>query len=180
VVTTPAVTGSATVRIVDRCEGCGFGYDLGAAEASVPAIRAGADEMAGILRRDDADLRRRPDAGTWSPLEYACHVRDVLLVQRERALAARREVSPHCPPMGRDERVGHDGYADQAPADVARQLADAALLFTNVLGRLDAEGWERTLRYNYPEPADRSLRWLAAHTLHEVRHHLGDMRGQIS
>ena len=26
----------------------------------------------------DVDLRSRPDAGVWSPLEYACHVRDVL------------------------------------------------------------------------------------------------------
>ena len=39
--------------------------------------------------------------------------------------------------------------------------------------------WERTLRYNYPEPAVRSLRWLAVHTSHEVQHHLGDIRGQV-
>ncbi len=40
--------------------------------------------------------------------------------------------------MGRDERVDHDGYADQDPAAVARQLVDAADLFANVLDRLAA------------------------------------------
>ena len=38
--------------------------------------------------------------------------------------------------MGRDERVDHDGYAEQEPDDVARQLTVAAQLFANVLGRL--------------------------------------------
>ena len=40
--------------------------------------------------------------------------------------------------MGRDERVEHDGYADQDPNDVARQTTDAASLFANVLSRLSA------------------------------------------
>jgi hypothetical protein len=30
--------------------------------------------------------------------------------------------------------------------------------------------------YNYPNPAERSLRWVAVHTAHEVRHHLLDIR----
>ncbi|MFI1154959.1 hypothetical protein [Streptomyces sp. NPDC020817] len=47
----------------------------------------------------------RPAPGIWSPLEYACHVRDVLLVQRERVLAARRSNTPVADPMGRDEHV---------------------------------------------------------------------------
>jgi hypothetical protein len=33
--------------------------------------------------------------------------------------------------------------------------------------------------YNYPERLDRSLRWVAMHTLHEVRHHLLDLRRQL-
>ena len=37
---------------------------------------------------------------------------------------------------------------------------------------------DRTLIYNYPEPAPRSIRWVAVHTLHEVMHHLGDVRRQ--
>ena len=54
-------------------------------------------------------------------LEYGCHLKDVLLVQRERVLTARRVDRPSFHPIGRDERAEHDGYADQDPADVARQ-----------------------------------------------------------
>lgn len=79
--------------------------------------------------------------------------------------------------MGRDERVEHDGYAEQDPLDVARQVGDAALMFANVLARLDDADWERTLVYNYPEPSERTLRWVALHTVHEAQHHLRDIRG---
>jgi hypothetical protein len=87
---------------------------------------------------------------------------------------------PSFDPMGRDERVEHDGYAEQDPRDVARQLTDAANLFANVLSRLDPEDWERIVMYNYPKLAERSLRWIAVHSEHEVRHHLLDVGRQLA
>ena len=163
----------------ERCDQCGFDYDLGRSAAAGPAVLQGAAELARILAAggDDLGVRRQP--AQWSPLEYGCHVRDVLLAQRERVLLARREERPELQPMGRDERVDHDGYAEQEPGDVARQLNDAASLFANVLGRLGDDDWQRRVIYNYPSPRPRSLRWLAVHTLHEVRHHLLDVRGQL-
>jgi DinB superfamily len=164
---------------VDHCADCGFAYELDRAEAAGGAISAGAAELAEALERDDVDLRTRRRAAQWSPLEYGCHVRDVLLVQRERVLAARRTDTPTFDPMGRDERVAHDGYAEQDPLDVARQLRDAALMFDNALARLGPDEWERTVMYNYPAPWERSLRWVAEHTEHEIVHHLRDVRGQL-
>ncbi|HEX4777517.1 MAG TPA: DinB family protein [Acidimicrobiia bacterium] len=143
-------------------------------------ITEAAAVLAEILRDDSADLRSRRDPQLWSPLEYGCHVRDVLLVQRERVLRARREDCPSFAPMGRDERVEHDGYATQDPHDVARQLTDAAALFTNVLDRLGPDDWERDVAYNYPRHMTRSLRWVAVHTAHELRHHLQDVRAQLA
>jgi len=165
---------------VDRCAGCGFAYALDHAEEAGTAISAGADDLAEILLRTDVDLRTRRAPATWSPLEYGCHVRDVLLVQRERVLAARRADRPSFEPMGRDERVELDGYADQDPAAVARQLRDAAAMLVNVFARVGPDEWERTMRYTYPADMERSLRWVAVHTEHEVRHHLGDVRAQLS
>lgn len=127
-----------------------------------------------------ADVRTRRESGVWSPLEYGCHLRDVLIVQRERVLAARRRERTSCEPMGRDERVEHDGYAQQEPADVARQLAMAAQLFANVLNRISPDDWDRTVLYNYPRQSERSLRWVSVHTLHEVRHHTLDIRRQLT
>ncbi|WNV87349.1 DinB family protein [Umezawaea sp. Da 62-37] len=165
---------------MDQCPECDHTYDLDEALLAGLAIREGIAAVVGILRdHAPADLAKRRQPDTWSPLEYACHLRDMLLVQRERVLAARRTDRPVCTPMGRDERVEHDGYGEQNPLDVARQLADAALLFTTVLDRLDPTTWSRTLVYSYPEPTERTLRWVAAHTLHEVRHHLLDIRRQV-
>jgi hypothetical protein len=163
----------------EHCAECAFTYDVDAASSAGDAITAACAEAASLLVRHAvaAPTRRTPE--TWSALEYGCHVRDVLLVQRERVLLALRVDEPAPDPMGRDERAMHDGYAEQLPVDVARQLTDAATLFAHVLRRLDADQWARTMIYNYPEPAPRSLRWVAVHTEHEARHHLADMRRQL-
>src|SRR5438132_2304120 len=129
--------------VVDRCEECGFDYDLAQAPASGPAVIDGVAEVTGLLGAAGEDLRARQQPSVWSPLEYGCHLRDVLLVQRERVLAARRMDRPTYDPMGRDERVEHDGYAEQTPADVARQLRPAAQLFANVLWRLGPDDVDR-------------------------------------
>jgi hypothetical protein len=165
---------------VDQCEECGFEYDLGEASTAGPAIVQGVGEFAVMLSDSAADLRTRRQPATWSPLEYGCHLRDVLLVQRERVLAARRIDRPSFDPMGRDERVAHEGYAEQDANDVVRQLTDAAYLFANVLSRLGPNEWERTVMYNYPNLSERSLRWVGVHTVHEVRHHLLDVRRQLA
>ena len=167
------------LRDVERCDECGFDYDEGAFPMAAERIRAGAADLAAGLTDSQADVRTRRESGRWSPLEYACHVRDMLLVQRERLLAARRLDRPVCEPMGRDERAELDGYAEQDPADVARQLDDAARLFASDLNRLGDTDWDRTVIYTYPYRAERSLRWVAVHTVHEMCHHLLDVRRQI-
>lgn len=161
------------------CLECGFTYDIDRALAAADDIQQRIVEVAKILRNNDIDVRARPRPEVWSPLEYGCHLRDVLQVQRERVLLARRANGASCTPMGREERAEHDGYNEQDPCAVARQLADAATLFANVLARLAADDWDRTVVYNYPETHERSLRWLAVHTVHDVQHHLLDIRRQI-
>jgi hypothetical protein len=164
---------------VERCTECGFEYDLSTALSAGPAIADGVAALVSLALQPGTDLRARRRPHVWSPLEYLCHLRDVLLVQRERVLLARRVDRPALEPMGRDERVDHDGYGGQDPVDVARQLTDAAHLFANVITRLTPDDWERTVIYNYPERAERPLRWVCVHTAHEVQHHLLDVRRQV-
>ncbi len=163
----------------EQCDECGFTYDRAAAGASATAITTAVGDAATLLVRHADTARTRQDPDLWSASEYGCHLRDVLLVQRERVLLALRVDEPAPEPMGREERAEHDGYADQLPTDVARQLTDAATLFAHVLNRLDPAQWDRTMVYNYPRPAARPLRWVAVHTEHEARHHLGDIRRQL-
>src|SRR5689334_20058974 len=122
--------------MAEHCAMCDFTYDLGQAAVAGDDILGRVAEVVAILRDSGVDVRTRSRPEVWSPLEYGCHLRDVLLVQRERVLAARRVNRANCAPMGREERVDHDGYNEQVPADVARQLLDAASLFSNVLARL--------------------------------------------
>jgi DinB superfamily len=141
--------------VTDECLDCGFVYDLSQSGTVERDIRERVAHVVAILRDREVDVRSHRQPGVWSPLEYGCHLRDMLLVQRERVLAARRVDRPDCPPSGRDERVVHDGYADQHPEDVARQLADASQLFSNVLARLAVDDWERAVIYHYPETGER-------------------------
>lgn len=165
---------------MERCEECGYEYDLDAAVRSGADISVAVAELVELMtaaERQTLAQRTRPDV--WSPLQYACHVRDVLLAQRERVLLARRLNLPEAVPMGRDERVLHDGYAEQDPVEVAEELTVAVRLLVNTLERLDSADWERRIVYTWPERCERTLQWVAAHTLHEVHHHLLDVRRQL-
>ncbi len=118
-------------------------------------------------------------AGTWSALEYACHVRDVLLIQRDRVILALVEESPSFAPMHRDERVGLAGYDHERPLEVAAQVTMAAELFGQLFDRLSEEQLGRHCLYNFPAPTERDLDWVGRHTAHEVTHHLHDVRGGL-
>jgi hypothetical protein len=158
-----------------RCAECGFIYDLGSTEI---VRRLNADAEAFVARTDDlgdADARRRPAPDVWSPLEYACHVRDMLRVQRDRVALAQREDQPTFVPMGRDERVVEDRYNEQDPVVVGRELLGAARSLSELLDTLDAAGWQRTGTYTYPTTESRTVEWIGNHTVHELQHHGHDI-----
>jgi hypothetical protein len=165
------------------CPECGFDYD-GLSDAEIPeALRAFDRRYRAPLTRglpDESldDLVRAHRLGGWSALEYACHVRDVFAVQRERSQQALAEDTPTFGPMGgvgREEMAIRERYNDQDPDVVADQLAANANALAQVFEALTAEQWERRCIYSYPEPTERDLRWLARHTVHEGRHHLLDI-----
>jgi S-DNA-T family DNA segregation ATPase FtsK/SpoIIIE len=162
---------------VDHCEECGFVY------ASVRL-----DELPGRLRdfgpryratvgaRDD--VRRRPAPEVWSPLEYACHVRDVLRVQRERLASALDTHEPEFPPMRRDERAVEERYNEQGLDTVLADLAAAADALADAVAALRPEDWLRTGVYPWPTRQVRTLEWVVRHSVHEGEHHLLDIAKQ--
>jgi hypothetical protein len=167
---------------VDRCDECGFGYEDLARDAITLAIRSTAADFRPRLVPDGPDdvahtlrLRAHPITGVWSALEYACHVRDVLAVQRERVQLAQVEDRPDMTPMGREERVERDRYNEQSPATVADELTGAADRLAADLDALDDGGWRRTVMYNWPTREERTVEWIAVHTVHELVHHRRDV-----
>jgi hypothetical protein len=171
---------------MDRCGECDFSY----AELDV-------DEIPDTLRflgtayrsrlatgwgdaHAESLLRRRPTPDIWSALEYCCHFRDVLLAQRERLYLALVEDTPRLSSIYRDQRVLLARYSDDRLDDVAGEVEMAAGLLARAFARLDADQWQRRCIYNYPTPTQRTVTWLARHTIHEGLHHLRDVDSVIS
>src|SRR3954469_5537111 len=120
--------------VLDRpCPECGFA----ARSVSVPelgeALRANAAGWAAVLTDTDARLRPREDV--WSPLEYACHVRDVHRVMEGRLRSMLEQDAPGFDNWDQDETAVAERYGEQDPAVVVPDLVAAAL---SVAARYDA------------------------------------------
>lgn len=160
-----------------HCAQCGFVFDRLGRDQISDRIRRVAPTYAAPLRISPiADLRARPAVDVWSPLEYACHVRDVLVVQRGRLDLIQDELNPDLPPMGREERVMRDRYNEQEPLVVAEDLSAAARLLADRFDDLDDDGWSRRGTYHWPTPTSRSVEWIGRQTVHEGEHHFEDLR----
>jgi len=159
------------------CAECGYDFEsLGHGEI-LAALLSLAESHRQLLTSVEPDLlRAHPRAGSWSALEYGCHVRDVLRFQRDRVMLAQVMDTPEFTSMRRDERAVEEHYNEQDPADVAGQLAVAASDFAGALRSLNAAGWQRTGVYPWPVREVRSVEWIGQRTAHELAHHLFDCR----
>jgi S-DNA-T family DNA segregation ATPase FtsK/SpoIIIE len=171
-----------TIFPVPSCPECHFDYDAVEPSSVAPAlVEIGDGFRKRLLSAAGEDsLRRRPAPDVWSALEYACHVRDVLLVQRDRLYLALVEDTPSFARMYRDERVVLGRYDREDPEVVAMQVSVAAGLISRAFGELDGPQWGRSLIYNWPTPMQMDVLWLGAHTFHEGRHHLGDFDAVVA
>ncbi|WP_221321953.1 FtsK/SpoIIIE domain-containing protein [Actinoplanes sp. L3-i22] len=161
----------------DHCAECGFTY-VAVSPADLPArFRATGNLYAAALLAA-TDLRRRPYPEVWSPLEYTCHLRDMLRVQRERLALALATDNPAFTPMGRAERPLRDGYNAQDPHTVLTELDQAGESLAAAFEALTPGDLRRTGTYNWPVTAVRDLLWIGRHTVHEIVHHLLDITRQ--
>ncbi len=161
--------------MTERCPECGFAWTEVPDAAIAERVTAGAAALGGTIREAAAPARRpRPDR--WSALEYAAHVRDVILNIRDRVVVALVEDDPEFKPLYRDQRVELGLYSRDDATTVAGELAVAAALFARTWAALDERQLDRPCRYAFPVPTDRSVRWMGQQVVHEVEHHLGDVR----
>ncbi len=105
------------------CPECGF--DAGSVEPTdLPGrLRATGTSWRDVLARDDASVR--PAADVWSPLEYACHVRDLHRVFDGRTALMLDEDDPTFPDWDQDAAAVRGRYDEQDPATVAGELVAA-------------------------------------------------------
>jgi hypothetical protein len=165
---------------VESCEVCGFVWDDVPDDDIAPRVRAGIEMLARLLRNTPDVATRRPTPDRWSMLEYGAHVRDVLLVLRDRFVLGVVVDNPGFTPMYRNERVDLGMYGRDDPVAVAAELEVAAGLLTRLLATLSPEHLDRTCQYGYPGPSTRTLRWMAAQAVHETEHHLADVEQNLT
>jgi DNA segregation ATPase FtsK/SpoIIIE, S-DNA-T family len=161
---------------VVACAECGYVYEELPVREIAGTLRSFGHKYGDALGGASAvAASKRPRRDVWSALEYACHVRDVFLVQRERVVLAQVEDRPSFVRMYRDERVPLCGYSTSSLETVVDQLRMAAELCGSVFAGLQESSWSRTFLYNWPSTDAHDLAWLGRHTVHEGVHHLMDV-----
>ncbi|MET8776281.1 DinB family protein [Nocardia sp. NPDC004654] len=177
------------------CPECGFAAAAIDYEQVPSLARDSADRLRAVLDRPDA--RQRPDESTWSPLEYAAHVRDVCRIFAYRAAITARTaaVDPRVPafdargltpeetPDGlpvfsnwdQDETAIADRYDSQEPAAVSGELALAAEAAARAFEVVPAA--DRGLRVRRGDGSIFTVDSLAKYFVHDLVHHVHDVCG---
>ena len=99
------------------CPECGFEASAVPPESVATRLRANATAWERVLRRPDDLVRRRPADDRWSPLEYACHVRDVCTLYHQRLDLMLREDDPLYPNWDQDATAVGERYGDAGSSD---------------------------------------------------------------
>lgn len=159
-----------------RCDQCGtHAGDLAASDVA-EAVRATTARWVAVLGR--ADVARRPDPQVWSPLEYACHVRDVHRVYLERVDLMLTREDPHYANWDQDATAVAERYDLSDPTSVAMELAAAADALAARLDGITGDQWQRTGVRS--DGAQFTIDTMVRYYLHDVVHHLVDVGAGIA
>ncbi|MCU1547047.1 MAG: DinB family protein [Homoserinimonas sp.] len=154
-----------------QCPECGFdGSTLELAELP-RLVRENAAAWSAVLERPD--VRTRPDDHTWSPLEYAAHVRDVNRVYAQRLQRFLVELNPEFQNWDQDASALADRYNEQNPLTVANELAEAAEAVAAGFEGVPDDAWARTASRS--DGAKFTLGSFARYFLHDLVHHRWDV-----
>jgi hypothetical protein len=121
------------------------------------------------------DPRVRPGPAIWSPLEYGCHVRDVLRLTDYRLTLMLTADGPVFPSWNQDTAAVSDRYGEQDPVAVAGALHEAAEMVAARLDELPGSAWHRTGTRD--DGARFTVESFARYNIHDEVHHLYDVTG---
>jgi hypothetical protein len=153
------------------CQECGMEAGAVRLPDVAPRVRAGIPRWRDVLARPDA--ARRPDDSTWSPLEYACHVRDVCHLFHERLVLMLDHDDPAFANWDQDVTAVEKRYDQQDPAVVADELADEAESIAARFESVRPDQADRTGRRS--DGSVFTVTTFAQYFLHDVVHHEHDV-----
>ena len=157
-----------------RCTECGFDSTAIDAREVAALVREQGETWAAILTSSDrARLRTRPTDDVWSPLEYACHVRDVFRIADRRVAIMLSDDNARFANWDQDATAVDDAYDAQDPAAVAAELRAAAADLARRLDGVDGGAWERSGARS--DGARFTVASFARYVIHDPVHHLLDV-----
>jgi hypothetical protein len=153
------------------CRECGFDGAAYSRDDVASVIRANASEWQGELNRNDVKVR--PTTQQWSVLEYACHVRDVYRIFRERIVMMQTLDNPVFANCDQDETAVAEQYELRDPNVVGPELTQAAEALAKCLESVDDDQWSR--RGTRSNGSLFTIETLSLYLLHDSLHHLWDV-----
>lgn len=154
-----------------RCPQCGF-EATAVGLADLPGlILANAAGWSPVLHR--SDVAQRPDDATWSPLEYAAHVRDVYRLFGQRLHQMLAQDDPLFPNWDQDAAAVAARYDLLDPLAVLPQIEQAAGDLAAAFAAIDPGDRDRTGRRS--DGARFTVLTLGRYGIHDPIHHLWDV-----
>jgi hypothetical protein len=153
------------------CPECGFDTRAFAREQVAALLRDNAAQWEPVLGRPD--VRERPAPTTWSPLEYACHVRDAYRIYRTRLGLMLDQDDPLYPNWDQDATAVAERYGEQDPDRVRVELREAAEELAAAFDAVRDDQWERSGRRS--DGAVFTVETIARYFIHDPVHHLHDV-----
>jgi hypothetical protein len=157
------------------CPDCGLDTPAVDPTRVADMVRDNAQAWRRVLA-DTAAVRSRPAPEVWSPLEYACHVRDVFTLFDERLALMLHDDDPLFANWDQDETAVVDRYGEQDPVTVAAGLKRAAEVLAGSFAAVRGDQWERPGRRS--DGARFTVGSFARYFIHDPVHHLWDVSGR--
>jgi hypothetical protein len=159
--------------VVERpCGECGFDASATAPGEVAGLVRANAGRWRALLvDRPGVDVRPRDDR--WSALEYACHVRDVFRIYRERLGLMLTLDDPTFPNWDQDVAAVDEAYNAQDPVVVAGAIESGGAALADAFDRVPANAWGR--RGARSDGARFTIDTFGRYMVHDPIHHVWDV-----
>lgn len=171
----PPETKDWSFVLTTRCGQCGYLATEVTAEQVAGRIRAAAPLYARELALPNAT--QRPVPTTWSPVEYACHVRTVQRLYAGRVDRMRAGDDPYFEGVNHDEVAISERFDLQDPARVAAEVTSSAAQLAAALDMVTGQEWERTCRKS--DGHRFTIDALARYVLQRQLQQLADTRAQV-
>ena len=158
-----------------KCGDCDFDAPNFKSHKTGDALRDQVLRWESVLRLSEVGERPAPDV--WSPLEYACHVRDVFRKFDERLKLMLEIDRPSFENWDQDATAVEDRYDLQVADDVAQELHDAGM---TLAARFDTVGDNQWSRRGFRSDGSVfTIDSIAKYLMHDPVHHLWDVGAEV-